>query len=55
MSEVPLYPHPGWCTRSPGAVSKIWDVAVGSYKGISLIRRSPPPWDHDRNLGIVLP
>jgi len=27
---------------------------VGLYRGNSLIRNSPPPWDHHRALGIFL-
>ena len=44
MSEVPLYR----CTAPRQRTH------AGAYRGASLIRNSPPHWDHHRALGIAL-
>ena len=32
----------------------VWVLSCGVYRGTSLIRDTPPPQDHNRDLGIVL-
>ena len=45
MSEVPMYHHASLC---------VVYTCTANYRGTSLIRNSPSPQDHHRNLGIVL-
>ena len=41
-------------TRGQGAGSPLSTNAVRDDRGTSLMRNSPPPWDHHRALGILL-
>ena len=57
MSEVPLYKDIAaspYSTRRCRPTGQLATYGAGRYRGTSLIRNCPPPWNHRRTLGIIL-